>query len=133
MGTLADVDEDVVLAALGEVASARRSAVLELTENGFLDREKERRQKRKQEREDADIAEDAASNEPTMGGSNAMAGNNAGGVDAAVSGASDEELDGNGEAFVAKQAVANSSQRRRIAPGGEAASGGRRQQKRLRQ
>ena len=42
-----DLPEDEVLTALGEVGTARRTAILELTENGFLEREKERRDKRK--------------------------------------------------------------------------------------
>ena len=43
------VHEADVLAGLNEVASARRTALLELTDNGFLDKEKERKQKRKEE------------------------------------------------------------------------------------
>ena len=52
MEALYDVEEGEVLSALNEVASARRTAVLELTENGFLEREKDRKQKRKDERLD---------------------------------------------------------------------------------
>ena len=48
--SLDNVEESEVLSALNEVASARRTAVLELTENGFLEREKERKKKRKDER-----------------------------------------------------------------------------------
>jgi ATP-dependent RNA helicase DDX49/DBP8 len=43
-------DEDEVLASLHEVASARRAALLELTESGFLEKEKQRRAERKAER-----------------------------------------------------------------------------------
>ena len=47
-------NEEEVLDRLHEVASARRAALLELTENGFLEREKERRAERKAMREEAE-------------------------------------------------------------------------------
>ncbi len=43
-------DEESVLKLLQKVATARRAAIMTLDENGFLEREKERRQKRKMER-----------------------------------------------------------------------------------
>lgn len=45
-----ELAEDEVLGSLHEVASARRVAILELTENGFLEKEKARMAKRKRER-----------------------------------------------------------------------------------
>ena len=61
--------ESEVLDKLQQVATARRAAVIELTENGFLEREKARREERKAERlgggesaEDAE-AEEAAEEE----------------------------------------------------------------------
>lgn len=52
-------NEADVLDSLPEVATARRTAVLELTENGFLEREKERRAERKEARQlNADAGED---------------------------------------------------------------------------
>jgi len=50
LASLDNVEESEVLSALNEVASARRTAVLELTENGFLEREKERKKRRKEDR-----------------------------------------------------------------------------------
>ena len=46
--------EAEVLKALPEVASARREALIALTESGFLERDKERRSGRKAEREEAE-------------------------------------------------------------------------------
>lgn len=46
-------DEAQVLELMNEVASARRTALLQLTDNGFLEKEKQRRAKRKEQREEA--------------------------------------------------------------------------------
>jgi len=51
-----ELPEDEVLAQLTEVASARRTALLQLTDNGFLEKEKERRAKKHADRMDADAA-----------------------------------------------------------------------------
>ena len=59
--TALELDEEAVLSRLHEVASARRAALLELTDNGFLEKEKERRAERKAQRlgAEADGADDA--------------------------------------------------------------------------
>ena len=54
-----ELDEPPVLALLPEVASARRAALMELQESGFIEREKARRSQKRQARAEAQGAGDA--------------------------------------------------------------------------
>ena len=55
-----ELDEPPVLALLPEVASARRAALMELQESGFIEREKARRSQKRQQRADEEGAGDDA-------------------------------------------------------------------------
>ena len=80
-------EESDVLESLQEVATARRTAVLELTENGFLEREKERRAERKKVR----LANEGEEGEEGEDEDGAGAGEDGG---AATRGRADEEAAG---------------------------------------
>jgi len=60
-------DEAQVLRLMNEVASARRTALMQLTDNGFLEREKERRARRKEQREEGAEEEHDEEDEPGDG------------------------------------------------------------------
>lgn len=63
-----EFNEEEVLGQLTEVASAQRTALLQLTDNGFLAKEKERRAKKRAERTVADITDPGANDQDDSGG-----------------------------------------------------------------